>query len=68
VDGDLARVGGQTGSISKIYANSFNYNPSGAVEKMRLGNGKWETAAYNNRQQVTQMGLGNGANDTSLGN
>jgi hypothetical protein len=25
---------------------------------MQLGNGLWETAAYNERQQVTMMGLG----------
>jgi hypothetical protein len=25
---------------------------------MRLGNGRWETAVYNNRLQVTQIGLG----------
>ena len=33
---------------------------------MKLGNGKWETARYNDRLQVTQIGLGNGSNDTSL--
>jgi hypothetical protein len=37
-----------------------------AVEKMKLGNSRWETAQYNNRQQITQIGLGSGAGDTSL--
>ena len=40
------------------YANGFTYNSAGAVTKMRLGNGRWETAQYNNRQQITQIGLG----------
>jgi len=33
---------------------------------MKLGNGKWETAVYNNRMQVTQIGLGTGSNNASL--
>jgi RHS repeat-associated protein len=65
-DGDLARVWGQKASTITTYANAFNYNVSGAVDKMRLGNGKWETATYNNRMQITQIGLGTGSNDTSL--
>lgn len=65
-DGDLSRVWGQKGSAITTYANSFNYNVTGAVEKMRLGNGKWETAQYNTRLQITQIGLGTGSNDTSL--
>ncbi len=65
-DGDLSRVWGQRGSAATTYANAFNYNVNGAVEKLRLGNGKWETAAYNNRLQITQIGLGTGSNDTSL--
>ncbi|MEP7148725.1 MAG: hypothetical protein ABI857_07560, partial [Acidobacteriota bacterium] len=40
------------------YADSFTYNSSGAVTKMQLGNGKWETASYNERLQITQIGLG----------
>jgi RHS repeat-associated protein len=36
------------------------------MERLRLGNGKWETAKYNERLQVTQIGLGNSATDTSL--
>src|SRR5690606_40744135 len=33
---------------------------------MRLGNGKWETAQYNSRMEVTQIGLGTSSTDTSL--
>jgi len=65
-DGDLARIAGQTANGAKTYANSFNYNTSGAITSFRLGNGKWESAAYNNRQQIMQIGLGNSSTDTSL--
>ena len=33
---------------------------------MRLGNGKWETAKYNNRQQITEIALGSSSTDKSL--
>lgn len=33
---------------------------------MRLGNGKWDTAQYNNRMQVTQIALGTGSSGTDL--
>ncbi len=65
-DDDLSRVWGQKGSAITTYANAFNYSVNGAVEKMRLGNGRWETAQYNTRLQITQIGLGTGSNDTSL--
>lgn len=65
-DGDLSRVWGQKGSTVTTYANAFNYNSSGAVEKLKLGNGKWETTKYNERLQITEIGLGNGPTDTSL--
>ncbi|QQS32977.1 MAG: hypothetical protein IPM50_15245 [Acidobacteriota bacterium] len=52
-DGDLSHVWGENGSAITTYANAFNYNVNGAVEKLRLGNGKWETASYNSRGQIT---------------
>lgn len=33
---------------------------------MRLGNGRWETAKFNNRLQVIELGLGASATDQSL--
>ena len=33
---------------------------------MRLGNGRWETAKFNSRSQVTELGLGNSATDASV--
>lgn len=66
-DGDLSRVSGNAaGQIEKTYANSFTYNSSGATASLRLGNGKWETAKYNERLQVTEIGLGKSTTDTSL--
>ncbi|MCC6327365.1 MAG: hypothetical protein IT174_02535 [Acidobacteria bacterium] len=33
---------------------------------MRLGNGKWETAKFDNRLQVTELGLGASATNAGL--
>ena len=65
-DGDVSSIWGTVGTQNRLYANGFHYNSSGAMERMRLGNGKWETYAYNNRQQITEIGLGNSATDKSL--
>lgn len=66
-DGDLQRVYGRAGSAApeQTYASSFSYTASGGVKHARLGNGKWETTQYNSRDQLTQIGLGNSATDTS---
>lgn len=61
--GDLIRVG-RTNGFS--YANSFTYAPSGQTETLRFGNGRWETTQFNSRRQITQIGLGYSATDTSL--
>lgn len=61
--GDLTRVG-KTNGFS--YANSFAYAPSGQTEKVRFGNGRWETAQFNSRRQITQIGLGYSATNTGL--
>ena len=65
-DGDVSSVWGTVNGQNRLYANGFNYNSAGAIERLRLGNGKWETTAYNNRLQVTQIGLGSSATDKSL--
>ncbi len=57
-DGDVSSVWGTVGTQNRLYANAMSYNSSGAIERLRLGNGKWETTAYNNRLQVTEIGLG----------
>ena len=59
-DGELAMVQSQRNANTGFftYAGNIAYNSAGAVQKMRLGNGRWETAGYNERLQVTQIGLG----------
>jgi RHS repeat-associated protein len=65
--GQLIRLGGQkTGEASKTYANSFSYTAHGAIERMRLGNGRWEHSVFNARLQPTEIGLGTSAIDSSL--
>jgi YD repeat-containing protein len=59
-DGELSQVQSKKNSSSGYwtYAGSFSHNAAGAMTKLQLGNGRWETAAYNERQQVTMLGLG----------
>lgn len=67
-DGDLARIYGKANptAIEKTYANTFSYTPDGRIEKLRLGNYRWEWAKFNERLQVTELNLGSGVNDASL--
>ncbi|MEO8649244.1 MAG: RHS repeat-associated core domain-containing protein [Acidobacteriota bacterium] len=60
-DGELSQVQSKKNANHGFftYADSFAYNAAGAVTKMQLGNGLWETASYDNeRLQVKQIGLG----------
>ncbi|MFN0139119.1 MAG: RHS repeat domain-containing protein [Pyrinomonadaceae bacterium] len=59
-DGQLSQVQSKKNSNYGYfaYAKGFAYDSAGNVTKMQLGNGRWETASFNNRQQVTQIGLG----------
>jgi RHS repeat-associated protein len=67
-DGDLSRISGKanSNSIERTYANSFSYMPDGRIEKLRLGNNRWESAKFNTRLQVTELALGFGPNNGSL--
>jgi RHS repeat-associated protein len=67
-NGDLAAVSSRANQTAPVraFADSFAYTAVGAVAAMRLGNGRWETAQFNNRLQVTQIALGTSAADTSL--
>lgn len=40
------------------YANNFTYNAAGAVISMQLGNGTWESTAFNSILQPEQIALG----------
>ncbi len=59
-DGELAQVQSKKNANTGFwtYASGFTHNASGAVTKIQFGNGHWETALYNERLQVTQIGLG----------
>ena len=64
-NGDVLRVWGTKGQINQVFANGFRYTASGGISAMKLGNGKWETAKFNERLQVTELGLGNSSTDAS---
>lgn len=67
-DGRLANVA--TKAIGQndfhLSASSFSYAASGVVTSMRLGNGRWESAQFNSRLQITQIGLGSSQGTTNL--
>ena len=67
-DGDLLRVFGKANAAAteKTYANSFSYTAAGGISQMRLGNGRWETAKFNERLQLTELGLGSSATDAGV--
>lgn len=58
--GDLAMVESKKNSSAGYwsYANSFAYNPAGAITSMQLGNGHWESTRFNARLQPTEIYLG----------
>ena len=59
-DGDLARIFGKANASAteKTYANGFSYTADGKIQRLRLGNGRWESAKFNERLQVTELALG----------
>jgi len=54
--GTGASCGSQAGVWN--YAQHFTYNAAGAVTAMQLGNGRWESTAFNSRLEPTQIALG----------
>ena len=67
-NGDLSQVQSKKDANHGYwtYANNFSRDSAGNVTKMQLGNFRWETASFNNRQQVTQIGLGSLNNSQDL--
>jgi RHS repeat-associated protein len=67
-DGDLSRISGKANAnaTERTYANGFSYTPDGRIQRLRLGNGRWESAKFNNRLQVTELALGTSDGDGSL--
>jgi len=67
-DGDLAEVVSKKADESVFipYVSNFSYTASGGISQMRLGNGKWETATFDERLQVKDLGLGSSGTDAGL--
>ncbi len=66
-DGDLMQVlSRKANDTFRNYVTSFSYTASGGISQMRLGNGKWETAKFNERLQVYELGLGSSASSAAL--
>jgi RHS repeat-associated protein len=67
-DGDLTQVQSRVASTMpfKAYAGDFSYTTAGTISQLKLGNGRWETAKINSRQQITELALGTSPADTSL--
>ena len=66
--GRLSRVASQLpNAVQKTMLSNLDYTSFGAVKQAKLGNGKWESAQFDNqRLQIKQIGLGGSAGDTSL--
>lgn len=67
-DGNLASVTSRSdqAAVERIYASNFAYASHGAVQSLRLGNGKFENIQFNSNLQPTQIGLGTSTTDTGL--
>jgi RHS repeat-associated protein len=66
-DGELVQVQSRKANDTfRNYANGFNYNATGAVSSLKLGNGKWENTTFNSRLQPIQIGLGTSATSQNL--
>lgn len=64
----MARIFGQANATAtkKTYANGFLYTADGKIQRLRLGNGRWESAKFNDRLQVTELALGASNGDGGL--
>ncbi|MEK6410398.1 MAG: RHS repeat-associated core domain-containing protein [Acidobacteriota bacterium] len=54
------------GATASDDTNRIQYAAHGPISAMKLGNGKWEHATFNNRLQPTQIGLGTSGTDSSI--
>ena len=48
-DGDLSLIYGKANAnaVERTYANGFSYTADGKIQRLRLGNGRWESAKFN---------------------
>ncbi len=67
-DGDLSRIYGKANpnSTERTYANGFSYTADGKIQRLKLGNNRWESAKFNDRLQLTELALGTSDGDGSL--
>lgn len=65
--GDLSSVSSHAPSqAAKVYASDLRYTADRSVDRIKLGNNRWETYQFNTRDQITQIGLGTSETDTSI--
>jgi RHS repeat-associated protein len=55
---DLVGRVSQVVEAGRLFAGSFQYHAHGAPSQRMLGNGRWETAIFNERLQPRYLGLG----------
>ena len=67
-NGNLSKIDSKKNSADffRNYAGSFVYTSVGAISSVKLGNGKFETVAYNSRLQPIQIALGSSLTDAGL--
>ncbi|MCO6509364.1 MAG: hypothetical protein J5I65_01090 [Aridibacter famidurans] len=67
-DGELSMVSSRKDVSSGYwnYASSFKYSAAGAVTRMQLGNGTWESTTFNSRLQPEQIAVGTTPAATNL--
>jgi RHS repeat-associated protein len=65
---EISKIYGQknASSVMRTYANNISYTAWGAIDKIKLGNGRFESAKFNNRLQVTELAVGSSVGDGSL--
>jgi len=65
-DGKLSAISSKVWNGQyKTYAANINYMATGVIKSLQIGNGLWESAKLNSRQQVTELNLGNSPTDGS---
>ncbi|HEY0458622.1 MAG TPA: RHS repeat-associated core domain-containing protein [Pyrinomonadaceae bacterium] len=65
-DGKLSAISSKVWNGQfKLYASNFNYTAAGVIKHLQIGNGLWESAKLNSRQQVTELNLGTSPTDGS---
>ena len=67
-DGKLRRVAGGSEQVGSTYANSFSYAANSKTLGLRLGNGRWESAGYDNASRLKSLGLGPSVANAALWN